>query len=326
MTKIGILSFAHLHAHSYAACLNALPEAELAGIWDADRKRGRAAAKSYGTGFVGNLDRLLQSDLDGVIVCSENIHHKEHVLAAAKAGKWILCEKPLATTVPDAKAMIRACTKADVGLGTAFPCRYVTTLQDVKTRINKGELGTLVAAACTNNGSFPGGWFADPALSGGGAVMDHTVHVADLLRWITGKEFTRVYCAKARNFQEDINTDDVGSLHLEMEGGLKVSHVASWNRPASFPTWGDVTMDLAGTEGSLYVDAFRQKVDVYSDAAPSAEWAGWGDDADMGLVQDFVDAVANRRAPSITGEDGLRALEVTLAAYRSAKSGKMVKV
>ena len=326
MTRIGILSFAHMHAHSYATCLNALPEVELAGIWDADRKRGRAAAKTYGTVFVDTLDRFLQLDLDGVIVCSENIHHKDHVIAAAQAGKWILCEKPLATTVTDAKAMIKACAKAGVGLGTAFPCRYVTTLQDVKTRVNNGDLGSLLAAACTNNGSFPGGWFADPAQSGGGAVMDHTVHVVDALRWITGKEFTRVYCVAAQNFQDDITTDDVGSLHLEMEGGLKVSHVASWNRPASFPTWGDVTMDLAGTKGSLYVDAFHQKVDVYSDAARSAEWAGWGDNADMGLVRDFVNAVSNRRAPSITGEDGLRAVEVTVASYRSAKSGKMVKI
>jgi predicted dehydrogenase len=326
MPKIGILSFAHMHAHSYATCLNELSEANFCAIWDDNPKRGKEMAKLYGTNFIKSLDSFLQSGLDGVIICSENVHHRFHVEAAAKAGLWILCEKPLATDTTDAKAMIAACKKAGVGLGTAFPCRFVTTLKEVRDQVQSGRLGTLLVAACTNNGSFPGGWFAEKELSGGGAVMDHTVHVADAIRWITGQEFTKVYCDHGNTINKNIGMEDVGSLHLEMDGGLKVSHVASWNRAFSFPTWGDVTMELVGTKGSITVDAFNQKVDVYSNSIGKAEWASWGDNADLGLVADFVDAVVRRRTPAVSGEDGLRAVEVTMAAYQSAKDGLKIRI
>ncbi len=324
--KLGIMSFAHMHGYSYAACLNALPNATLSAVWDDDAQRGRAAAKQFDTSFVKSLDTFLASDLDGVIICSENVKHRAMVEAAAAAGKWILCEKPLATTVADAKAMIQACKRASVGLGTAFPCRYVEPLQTLHAQVQQGEIGRIRAAACTNNGQFPGGWFANPELSGGGAVMDHTVHVADLLRWITGKEFIKVYCSLGRHFHDDIDTDDVGSLQLEMEGGIIVSHVASWNRPRGFPTWGDVTMEVVGTKGITNVDAFNQKLSVYHEEPVKTDWVGWGNDANLALVQDFVNAIAEQRGPSITGEDGLRAVEVAIAAYRSARTGKVITI
>ncbi|NIA13118.1 MAG: Gfo/Idh/MocA family oxidoreductase [Nitrospiraceae bacterium] len=326
MAKIGIMSFAHMHANGYAACLNELPEAELVAVWDDNAKRGREAAKQYGTSFVGDMDRFLESGLDGVIVTSENVKHRAMVEAAAAAGKWVLCEKPLATTVADAKAIIAACKKAEVGLSTAFPCRFSPPLIEVRDLIESGEYGVLYAANCTNNGQCPGGWFAQEELSGGGATMDHTVHVADLLRWMTGREFTWVYCENGMLVHDNLGMDDLGSLHMEMEGGLKVSHTASWSRCKSFPAWGDVTLEIVAEKGVIAVDAFNQKLDVYNDNAMKAEWAHWGSNPDLGLVKEFVASCDERRAPSVTGLDGLRAVEVTVAAYKSAKSGRVVKV
>ncbi len=324
MTRVGIMSFAHMHAHNYAACLKKIPGAELVAIWDDSPARGRAAARANGTQFFAKQGDFLLSGLDAAIICSENVKHREHVEAAARAGLWVLCEKPIATTLEDARAMIAICAKYGVGLGIAFPCRFATSLIETRDRVRRGDIGKLLAAACTNNGQNPGGWFVDPAQSGGGAVMDHTVHVADVLRWITGSEFARVHCSCAKLIHEDLETDDVGSLLLEMKNGAKISHVASWDRPESFPTWGDLTLDLTGTKGSLRVDAFHQKIDIYANSVGKGAWAGWGDDANLGLVREFIDAVRDRRAPAVTGEDGLRALEVTLAAYRSAATGKPV--
>jgi predicted dehydrogenase len=298
----------------------------LAAIWDDDAARGEAAAKQFGTRFVSNQEAFLKDGLDAVIITSENIKHRAMVEAAAKAGLWILCEKPLATTIEDAQAMVSACKAAGVGLGTAFPCRYIPAIVDVKRRIDAGELGTVYAVSCTNNGRFPGGWFADPALAGGGATMDHTVHVADVLRWLLGKEFTKVYCENGNLLREGIATDDVGSVHLEMEGGVIISHVASWNRAQSFPTWGDVTLELIGEKSVIQVDAFNQKIDVYDDTAMTAEWAYWGDSPDLGLVRDFVESVVEKRDPAVTGIDGLRAVEVTVAAYESAREKRMVAI
>lgn len=326
MANIGIMSFAHMHAYSYAACINKLPEANLTAVWDDNARRGREAAKQFKTNFVKNMKNFLALDIDGVIITSENVKHRPMVEAAAAAGKWILCEKPLAPAVRDAKAMVAACKKAKVGLGTAFPCRYIPSLKAVKDIIDSGAYGEIYAAACTNNGQFPGGWFADDALAGGGATMDHTVHVADALRWLTGKEFTKVYCENGAVLHKNIKTDDIGCLHMEMEGGMIVSHIASWNRPKSFPTWGDVTIEFIAEKGVINVDAFNQKIDVYDDTVMKSEWSYWGGDPDLALVADFLTSIHEQREPSVTGIDGLRAVQVTEAAYKSAKSGRMVKV
>ncbi len=325
--RIGIMSFAHMHAFSYAASLNQLPEATLAGIWDDDPKRGQDMAKQFNTQFVASLDDFLASDIAGVIICSENNKHRALVEKAAAAGKWILCEKPLSPKVEDAQAMIDACKKAGVGLGTAFPCRFIPSIMAAREQIRAGHIGEVLAIACTNHGQNPGGWFVEEAESGGGATMDHTVHVVDVLRWMLDREFKKVYCELGNQLHgESLKTDDLGSLNMEMDGGIQVSHLASWSRPQSFPTWGDVTLEFIGTEGVLNVDAFNQKLDVFDDANMRHAWVGWGDNPDLGLVTDFVRAVAKREAPSVTGEDGLRATEVTVAAYKAANAKEMVSV
>ena len=327
MTKIGIMSFAHMHAHSYAGCLNRLPGVELAALWDDDVKRGKSMAKEFNAPFVKEMDKFLASGLNGVIITSENEKHRAMVEAAAANGLWILCEKPLAPNVKDAKAMVKACDKAGVGLGTAFPCRYALPVMAAKDLLDSGAYGEIYSVACTNHGQSPGGWFADEALSGGGATMDHTVHVADLLRWMLGKEFTQVYCELGNQLhKKTLKTDDLGSLHLEMEGGVQVSHIASWSRPGSYTTWGDVTMEFICEKGVLNVDAFNQKITVYDDKAMRAVWAPWGDNSDLGLILDFVSAVREKRKPTITGEDGLRATEVTAAAYKAFKTKKTVAI
>lgn len=174
MARIGIMSFAHMHARSYAACLNELAEADLAAVWDDNHARGKKAAKEFGSVFVSDLKKFLALDTQGVIVTSENVGHRALVEAAAAAGKWVLCEKPLAPTVADAKAIVTACKRAKVGLGTAFPVRYSTPMKTVRQMLVSGEYGEMYAASSTNNGQFPGGWFGKQAMSGGGATMDHT--------------------------------------------------------------------------------------------------------------------------------------------------------
>jgi len=321
------MSFAHLHAYSYAACLKQLPNTELAAVWGDEEERDPAAAAELGVPHIEDVNDFLDLDLDGVIICAENMRHHALAELAAEAGKWILCEKPLSPDVREAETMVRLCEREGVGLGTAFPCRFIPSVIEARKRIQNGDLGEILAVACTNHGQYPGGWFSDPRWSGGGAVMDHTVHVADVLRWILGKEFTSVYCELDNLFHAgEFDTDDLGSLHLEMEGGVQVSHLASWSRPKSFPTWGDVTLEFIGENGVINVDAFNQKLNIYSDEAVKAQWAYWGADPNLALVADFAEAVEARRAPAATGDDGLKASQITAAAYESAEKRKRVSI
>lgn len=323
--NIGIISFAHMHAHAYAEYVVKHPEAKLAAIWDADETRGMEAAKQYGATFYANLEAMLQADVDAVIVCSENAHHKEHVVQAANHHKPILCEKPIATEIDDAIEMIQACEQNNVPLQIAYPVRFLPAIQEAKTMIEADEIGEVIAINATNNGKMPGGWFVEKELSGGGSATDHIVHLLDVLRWIFRDEAHRVHAEYDTRFH-DINVEDSGIVQIEMESGKVVSIDPSWSRPDTFPTWATVTMKFIGTEGSLYVNAFKQKSVYYNDRDGKVEDQPWTDDMNESLIHDFIDCVQTGRKPFISGEDGLRTLEVVKAAYQSDDEKRTVSV
>jgi predicted dehydrogenase len=163
---------------------------------------------------------------------------------------------------------------------------------------------------------MPGGWFVEKELSGGGSATDHIVHIMDLLRWILNDEVKNVYAEFDTRFY-DIDVEDCGLVMLELESGVIASIDPSWSRPKTFPTWGDVTMEIVGTEGALSVDAFKQHSLLYNDHDGKVQQQPWSEDMDEGLINDFIFCVKSKSKPSITGNDGIRTLEVVKAAYQS---------
>ncbi|MCH1626476.1 Gfo/Idh/MocA family protein [Ferdinandcohnia quinoae] len=323
--KIGMMSFAHMHAYSYADSLMKIPNVELVGIFDDEIERGQEVAKKYHTKHFTDQNNFLEIEMDAVIICSENNRHKDMVLHAAKAKKHILCEKPIATTIEDAREMIEACEEHGVTLQIAFPVRFSTPIQQLKEMIDAGELGEILAFRTTNRGQNPGGWFIDKEQSGGGAVLDHTVHMVDIMRWYLGKEITEVD-AIIDSYFHNIDLDDAGILTLEFENGVIASHDASWSRFAEYPMWGDVTIEVIGSKQTVKVDAFKEHVRMFASGAKSLSHVFYGNDMDFGLIKDFVECIEQEREPSITGYDGLKALEVALAAYQSSKLKTTVKL
>jgi predicted dehydrogenase len=317
--KIGMMSFAHMHAGSYAHAIVSRPETQMVGVADHDPTRAKEQAARFGTQAFESYEALLAAPgLDAVVICSENARHRALTEMAAAAGKHVLCEKPLATSIADGEAMIAACQSAGVQLMTAFPCRYSPVMQRLKAAIDKGEGGEILAFRGTNRGRNPGGWFINKSESGGGATMDHTVHVTDLMRWLIKDEVREVY-AEISNGILHQEFDDVGFLSLTFRKGVFATLDASWSRPKSFPTWGDVTLEVITERGTLSMDMFSQNLVLYSDKNHSVQWQNWGGDMDNGLVGSFAHAIAHGEPVPITGEDGLRAAEVAFAAYRSAE-------
>ncbi len=323
--KIGFISFAHMHAFSYASALQKLG-VQPVGIYDDDAARGQKMAETFRTRFFSDLEALLAEGLDGVIICSENSNHPQHVRAAAGRVPYILCEKPIATNLEAAQAMIDACERAGSKLQIAFPVRFSPPIQRLKALLEAGSLGKLIAAKCTNHGRMPGGWFIDKEKAGGGAVIDHTVHVIDVLRWMLSTEVTEVYAEVGHSLMHDAAIDDAGMLSFTLANGMFGTLDTSWSRPDTYATWGDVTLEILGERGLVRVDAFSQHLTLTSAPAQKTEWVGWGSDADLGLVQDFLETIQTRGEPSITGNDGLKALEVALAAYDSAEKTAPVKL
>ncbi len=315
-----------MHAFSYAASLVARPDAVLAGIWDDDQMRGVAAAETYQAAYTADLDDLLDQNVDAVIITSENIGHRALVERSVAAGvKSILCEKPLATTREDAYAMVELCKANNVSLFTAFPCRYSPSFDKLVDSYRSGSLGEILGIRATNHGACPFGWFVDVDKSGGGAVIDHTVHVADLNWVLLHKDVAEVFAETGNNLYHQ-NWEDTGFLTITYKDGPFTTLDSSWSRPKkSFPTWGDVTLEVVATGGVVQVDMFGQAFNHFDEKSGHHRLIGWGSDLDRGLVTDFLKAARGEDVPRLaTGADGARALDVALAAYESANSHEPV--
>ncbi|MCG3142645.1 MAG: Myo-inositol 2-dehydrogenase [Anaerolineae bacterium] len=331
--KIGILSFAHLHAEAYIQNVRAMPGVELLGIADDDAARGQHFAQTFGARYFDSYAALLAARPDAVLVCSENNHHRALVEMAADARVHVLSEKPLATNLADARAMLEACERANVKLMTAFPMRFSAPLLEIKTRLDANEFGRVYAFNATNQGQAPlqhRAWFVDKDLAGGGAVMDHTVHLADVLRWYLQSQVVEVYAQTNRILYAreipDARVETGGLLMLTFANGVFATIDCSWNKPPYYPTWGGLTFEMVSERGVVLVDAFKQNLVTYRHASQRAAWDYWGSDANQAMLDEFVAAIREERPPRATGEDGLRALEIALAAYESAATDKPVRL
>jgi predicted dehydrogenase len=307
MLKVGVLGVAHVHTGSYVANFQKREDTELVGYWD-------STVEAEGLKRFETPEALLEA-VDAVAISGTNIEHEALAVMAAEAQKPILCEKPLATTGKSARNMIDAAKRNGIQLMTAFPCRFSPAYQKLKAHVQSGAIGDVVAICATNRGTCPFLWFVERDKSGGGAMIDHVVHVADLIRDLLGEEPTHVNAHLGNNVYGQ-SWEDTAMVEMQYPGGVFATLDSSWSRPKTFKTWGDVTMTVTGTKGTIDMDMFGQEILSYSLDKP-VRTAGFGSDLDGKMIGEFVDAIRENREPIVTGEHGLAALEVALKAYDS---------
>jgi predicted dehydrogenase len=329
--RIGILSIAHLHAAGYQANLKAIPGIELVGFSHENSAEGRAFSEEFSVPWFESHHELLAQRLDGVVICSENARHRELVELGADAGCQILCEKPIETTLAEAEAMRSVCDKNGVRFMTAFPTRFASSTQALRNMVQQGELGKVFGVNGINHSENPSGhraWFANKELAGGGAAMDHIVHLADFFRWCFSAEVTEVY-AEIDNlfYPNELDVDTAGLLLITMSNGIQASIDCSWSRPTWYPRWGHLKIEVIGEKGAAVVDSLAQHLTVYSKTGPrNPDWAGFGPDPNRPMIQEFVDSIQEKRQPSANWNDGYQALRVVLAAYESAQKKEPVRL
>jgi len=322
--RVGIVTAAHLHVWSYIHGFRKHPETELVGVWDHDEARGKEFAAKTELPFVDDLDALL-NQVDAVAIVSENKRHAELTAKAAAKGKHVLCEKPLVTNEDEAKIMMEAVERSGIKLMTAFPCRYSPAFQRLIDRVKAGEIGKIRAICATNRGRCPFGWFVEPEKSGGGAMIDHVVHVTDLLRVLLQEEPARVQAQIGNNVYGN-EWDDTAMVTIEFPSGIFATLVSSWSRPATYKTWGDVTMNVVGENGVIELDMFGPAVDVYSLEGTTHTNAGYGSDLDAMLVEDFIRCVIDDTPSPIDLHAGLQAARVAIAGYQSVRAAQPVAI
>ena len=329
--RVAILGVAHTpHAMSYTRCLAEREDVELVGVYDSDAALGGRVADRFGIPYTANLDQLLGGELAAAVVCSKTIEHRAIVEQTAGAGVHVLCEKPLATTLADGRAMIDACNAAGVQLHAAFVCRFYPVVQQVRAAVAAGAIGDVIGIVGGNRGiaplppSYPS-WITDKVEAGGGALIDHSVHVTDAIRHVIGREVVSVNAEIDDRFWK-AGVDDLAILSLVLDGGAIASVDPSWSVPSSNPWHYDFFLRVLGTRGALDIDDTKESV-RFVDAA-GLHLVTFGVDIDRLMVDAFLDSVRRGAMidPCADGEDGYRALEIALAGYEAAASADTVRL
>ncbi len=327
--RIGIVGtgfMGSVHAAAWAAT-----DAEIVGFVTKDAVTGSRLAAQYQAQIYPDLPAMLTA-VDVVDVCAPTHLHEEMVLTAAAAQKHILCEKPLARTLEQGQRMLAAVAEAGVKFMVAHVVRFFPEYAQAKAQVEAGAIGKPAVLRLTRGAFQPkkaaDNWFVDFAKSGG-MMLDLMIHDLDYARWVAG-DVTTVY---AKNVSGSFAGADVdhGLAILTHRSGA-ISHVeGSWAYP---PPLFRTRLEIAGDNGLLQYSsdetaAIRQRLRPQGDeAVPDVPLPGspLSEDPYTTEIKAFYDCLAADTAVPVTGEDGLAALQIALAAIESAQNGRPVQL
>ena len=332
MLSFAIVGYDHAHLPRYVPAIAEHPRARLAAVVAPgfNKPLARQDATRFGTRYLEAVGGLWDGDeIDAAYIGTPPDEHLEVVRELAPRGVHILCDKPLATTLADADRIIELTRKHGVKLMVPFNPRYQLPVIKLKELIDGGELGELRHIHATKYGKIPRGipgldtdWFFDKARAGFGGFGDIGIHAIDTLRWLAGAEAKNVYAKVDRLIHADIAVDDIGTMLIEFQNGVVASQQSGWVNPAGNQTWLSVSFEVLGTEGAALIGKPYHDYEV-ADGSKSERVPWWRADIAW-LVNEFVSAVEQGRQPAITGADARAALEILVAAYRSAETGARI--
>jgi len=343
MVNIGIIGCGKIaqvrHIPEYAAN----PGAQLAAYYDLNPARAAELAKKYGGKAYASVEELLaDKKIDAVSVCTSNVTHAEITIAALRAGKHVLCEKPMATTLADCEAMVRAAKTAGRALMIGQNQRLAKAHVKARELIASGLIGEIVGFRTTFGHGGPETWSVDPGQNvwffdknkaAMGAMADLGVHKTDLIHYLTGQvvvETTaRLLTVDKRDASGNlIGVDDNAVCIYRLSGGALGSMTASW----TFYGAEDNSTVLYGTKGimRLYDDPqFSIQVTTRDGERILYEVDKIqtnDNQTSSGIIDAFVACLAEKRQPEISGAEVLKTMRVIFASIESSQTGRAVAV
>lgn len=330
MTQLGwgIIGIGNIVKTTMAPAMVDEAECDLVAAVSRDQGRADDFARGFGARFAyTDYDEMLANpEVEAVFIATPNAFHAEQVIAAAEAGKHILCDKPLAINVPDAKRAIEACDRAGVRLGINFHNRHLPWVKDVSTLIREGVIGEIEAVQL-QVGSGPrhyDNWRADPEIAGLGSVHNVGVHGLDFLRVILGSDPVEVMAM----FDADPNTGRVEMLALiliRFENGALVQY--NCNERLRDPL-NDIA--IFGSAGRIVGTHFTRsrsdgELTVLTEVGDTVTRYPAPEAHRLSLAA-FTHAVLNDEAPNASGLDGLRSAQICEAIGRSVRERRLVEV
>ncbi|HXT34301.1 MAG TPA: Gfo/Idh/MocA family oxidoreductase [Chloroflexota bacterium] len=293
--------------------------ATIVAVSDPNERLGRARATEFGGRYHADYRALLAGEqLDAVSICTPPDLHREHVLAALDRGLHVLCEKPFASTLDDARAMVAAARQSDRTLLVGFVHRFYEPAQRTRRMVAEGTFGPLISfhnRFAVNNRKNHRDWVIDPKRAGGGTFMDTAMHSVDLFRFLVGE--VAAVTAFSRTVAAGLPVEDTGVLVLRAESGVLGVIEADWMTPAV-----DYTFALYGMDGAVRVG--YEPAELLSWTRATEAWAPEHLETDQAMARfdreilHFLRCVRGEERPAVTADDGMRALRIIQAAYRSA--------
>ena len=325
----GLVGASRIASDSMIDAIRAQDGSDVVTVMSSDPERGAAFAREHGIErFHGDLDALLADpDVDAVYVSTTPDLHCAQTVAAAQAGKHVLCEKPLALNVADAKRMVDACAAAGVQMATNHHLRNAVSHRAIRDVVREGRIGRILAARICFAVVLPERFHSwrvnDPAR--GGPILDLGVHNADTLRFLLDDEPLDVVAQSVNHGLTATGIEDTAMSAVRFRGGTLVQMFQTW-----VASYGDSDIEIIGSAGSV-----RARDVMMPDSPGTVVQTTAAGETTLDLehepvyvrgVRLFIRAMGGDGEPPSTGRDGVRSLALALAIREAAATGARVEV
>jgi predicted dehydrogenase len=337
---VGTGAIADFHAKAIAATANT----RVVGVFNRTATNARRFAAAHGVGYVASsvAELVARDDIHAVCITTPSALHREPALQAIRAGKHVMIEKPIDSTVEGADEILAAAQRAGVWVGSIFQARFGEGARALKHALEAGRFGRLVLCSAYVKWhrvpEYYSGWKGRLDEDGGGAMINQAIHAIDLLQWFAGMP-SEVFAFSTRRVHTNIESEDTSCASLRFANGALGCIEAS---TAAWPGWSR-QIEICGENGSASMEDddiarwdFRDAHphDAAVRAAHARGAMGSGASAPMAIrfeghlrqMQDFVAAIRERRPPLIDGREARKAVVLVQAIYDSAASGRVVLI
>jgi inositol 2-dehydrogenase len=325
---VGVLGVGEMGRRHAENLRSRVPEARLVAIADVNGARAKQVADELeiDRSFSSLEEMLLLKEVESVLIATPDKFHAPAVIAAAAAGKDILCEKPLALTLADAQAALSAVKRAGVRLQLGFMRRYDPAYTAAFKKIAAGEIGVPLVFKSLGRDKEEAPIAAYQSNVNGMIFYSNTIHDFDLARWLMNDEVAEVQAYTTVNSRPEVaKFGDIvaGVVNLKFAQGA-IGNIESYAQAV----YGyDVRTEIVGSKGSLFIGTLHQTPVTLLTSNGSNEvladhFLTRFADAYLAEVRDFVQTILAGKAPRITGEDGLKSLEIAVAAENSHRHGR----
>ena len=306
---IGVGAMGENHVRVY----HKMEEANLMGVSDVSERALKKIEKKYDAkGYTDYCELLANPEIEVVSVCVPTTFHHDVVMEAIRHKKHVLVEKPIAFTLTEAEEMIAAAKEAGVILATGHVERFNPAVQKAKELIDDGVIGDIVSAFAKRVGPLP------PRIKDVGVSIDLAIHDLDIMNYLFEEEITQVYGTMNSSFDDsefEDHAEIMVSFDNESTGIIEVNWLTPYKRRE---------LELTGTAGIISVDYIQQSIEVFGKFAQDIEIIH--EEPLKGELKSFLNSVVEEKEPVITGEDGLKALKMVIAANKSSKEHRPISL